>query len=501
MAQNIRRPAVAGQFYERDANGLRADIARCMAEAGRLAPLSADTIAGQGGQSVVQAVIVPHAGYVFSGAVAASAFMRLPSDARYDHIFLLGPSHHAYVDGASVNNAFTAYRTPLGDVPVDTALCDALIRSSSVFSCLPEAHNREHCLEVELPFLQTRLQDVPPIVPVIIGTERLSQLTEIADALRPYFNARNLFVISSDFSHYPSYADALVADGNMAEGLRSGSLRDFIAAQHKNGSLGLRNLSTSACGACAIDVLLLLAGDSAAAGQMAPGLRLRHVAYRNSGDSPYGGKDEVVGYHAFVLWRENSETGHEAEAAGRSASQDFVLTADDKRQLLNVVWNAISPANQQREVRPAKVFGVKCGVFVTLTRHGRLRGCIGHFGEDVTLGEITREMAKAAAYDDPRFPPLKADELPGLAVEVSVLTPLHRIHDISEFHYGRQGIYMRKGYRCGTFLPQVADEVNWTKEEFLGHCAQDKAGIGWDGWRTADLYTYEAIRFGEKYGE
>ena len=481
-SQVIRRPAVAGQFYEADVDDLKANLRHCFLEARQLAPIDHPAT-----DSVVQAVIVPHAGYVFSGSVAAAAFLRLPTDAHYDHIFLLGPSHHAYVDGASVNNAFAAYHTPLGDVPVDTALCSELIRRHAVFSYVPSAHDREHCLEVELPFLQTRLKEMAPIVPIIIGTETLPALKEIADALRPYFNAHNLFVISSDFCHYPAYADALTADGNMAEGMQSGRLSDFTAALRKNASLGIPHLVTSACGACGIEVLLLMAQDTAKEGNMARDLKLQHVAYRNSGDSPYGGKDEVVGYHSFVLWRQQETTPR------------FSLTDDDKRQLLNVAWNAISPGSQQREVRPTKVFDVKCGVFVTLTKHGRLRGCIGHFGEDIALGRITREMAHAAAFEDPRFLPLSADELPDLTLEISVLTPLHRIHDISEFHYGEQGIYMRKGYRSGTFLPQVADEVNWTKEEFLGHCAQDKAGIGWDGWRTADLYTYEAIRFEEPY--
>lgn len=104
-------------------------------------------------------------------------------------------------------------------------------------------------------------------------------------------------------------------------------------------------------------------------------------------------------------------------------------------------------------------------------------------------------MAKAAAFEDPRFPAVNITELPDIDIEISVLTPMKRIHSIDKFQLGKQGIYMRKGNRAGTFLPQVADEVSWTKEEFLGHCAQDKAGIGWEGWRTAELYTYEAIIF------
>lgn len=484
MAQNIRRPAVAGQFYERRTEDLQASIARCMAEARQLAPFTDADIPAD---SAVQAVIVPHAGYVFSGAVAASAFQRISPDAHYDHIFLLGPSHHVAIEGASVNNAFSAYHTPLGDVPVDTALCNDLVRQPS-FGYVAAAHDREHCIEVELPFLQTRLKNMPPIVPIIIGTEAMDTLKTIAEALRPYFNAHNLFVISSDFCHYPNYADALTVDGNMAEGLQSGQLADFVGALRKNYSLSVHRLATSACGTCAIAVLLLMAQDTTSvSGSMMPGLGMQHIAYRNSGDSPYGGKDEVVGYHSFVLWRK-------LESAPR-----FELSDEDKRQLLNVAWNAISPANRQREVKPTKIFNVKCGVFVTLTKGGRLRGCIGHFGEDVPLGAITKDMAHAAAYQDPRFMPLQSEELPDITLEISVLTPLHRIHNISEFHYGRQGIYMRKGYHSGTFLPQVADEVNWTKEEFLGHCAQDKAGLSWDGWRSAELYTYEAIRFEEPY--
>ena len=137
----------------------------------------------------------------------------------------------------------------------------------------------------------------------------------------------------------------------------------------------------------------------------------------------------------------------------------------------------------------------KCGAFVSLHKQGRLRGCIGHFGEDVPLHEIVAEMARAAAFEDPRFMPVTRDELDDIDIEISVLTPMRRIESLDEFQLHKHGIYIKKGYRSGTFLPQVADEVNWTKEEFVGHCAQDKAGIGWDGWKDAELYVYEAIVF------
>lgn len=138
---------------------------------------------------------------------------------------------------------------------------------------------------------------------------------------------------------------------------------------------------------------------------------------------------------------------------------------------------------------------MKCGAFVSLHKNGQLRGCIGHFGEDVPLHEIVAEMARAAAFEDPRFIPLRREELDEIDIEISVLTPMRRIQSLDEFQLHRHGIYIRKGYRSGTFLPQVADEVNWTKEEFVGHCSRDKAGLGWDGWRDAELYVYEAIVF------
>ena len=130
------------------------------------------------------------------------------------------------------------------------------------------------------------------------------------------------------------------------------------------------------------------------------------------------------------------------------------------------------------------------GVFVTLHLDGRLRGCIGRFVSDDSLCATIREMANSAAFSDPRFPSLSRNEASRVDIEVSVLSPLKKINSIEEFRLGRDGIYMMKGARHGTFLPQVAEETGWNTEEFLGHCARDKAGIGWNGWKDADLYTY-----------
>ena len=424
----------------------------------------------------VAAVIVPHAGYYFSGSVAASAYMSVPADQPYKRIFLLGPSHHEWLDGASVNTEADYYATPLGNVKVDRETARSISDADSVFSYQPKAHDREHCLEVQLPFLQRRLGDVPPIVPIIISTNDFNKLKRIAHVLKPYFTEENLFVISSDFSHYPSYEDACEVDALTGKAIETGSVEAFIAALEQNARSGKRNLATSACGELAIATLMLMMDGS---------YEVKHLMYQNSGDADNHDHSRVVGYHSFAIVRK-SDAG-------------FALSDDEKRLLKEIALTSIKDSLAGKEISHSSPLtthlSAKCGAFVSLHKHGRLRGCIGHFGEDIPLHEIVAEMARAAAFEDPRFMPVTADELADIDIEISVLTPMRRIESLDEFELHRHGIYIRKGYRSGTFLPQVADEVNWTKEEFVSHCAQDKAGIGWDGWKDAELYVYEAIVF------
>lgn len=428
----------------------------------------------------VAALIVPHAGYYFSGNVAASAYMTLDPKKSYKRIFLLGPSHHEWLNGASVNSKVDYYATPLGNVKVDRETAQQLIDTDSVFSYKAAAHAQEHCLEVQLPFLQRRLNEVPPIVPIIISTNDYSKLKRMAEMLRPYFTDDNLFIISSDFSHYPSYEDAYEVDTKTGKAIETGDVEQLIATIENNADSGKRNLATSACGEFPIITLMLMLNHN---------YEIKHLMYQNSGDIDNHDHSRVVGYHAFAFLRKQiSET-------------EFTLTDADKKQLKEIALQSIKDSlDSKPTARPTlhsqlSILNSKCGAFVSLHKYGRLRGCIGHFGEDYPLHEIVAEMARAAAFEDPRFTPVTREELDDIDIEISVLTPMRRIQSIDEFELHRHGIYIRKGFRSGTFLPQVADEVNWTKEEFIGHCSQDKAGLGWDGWRDAELYVYEAIVF------
>ena len=467
----VVRPATqANRFYTGDARELSEEVDSFLAQH-----------KGRTVYNNVAAVIVPHAGYYFSGNVAASAYMSIPTDKPFKRIFLLGPSHHEWLNGASVNTEADYYATPLGNVKVDRETAVDLTEKDSVFCYRRSAHDREHCLEVQLPFLQRRFKgDVPPIVPIIISTNDFSKLKKMAEVLKPYFTDENLFVISSDFSHYPSYEDACEVDARTGKAVESGDVEQFIAAIEANARLGKRNLVTSACGEFAIVTLMCMLDSS---------YEVKHLMYQNSGDIDNRDRSRVVGYHSFVILRGGQQR----------TTTDFTLSDEDKKMLKDIALQSIKdsldckPIATTSSLTPA--LKAKCGAFVSLHKHGQLRGCIGHFGEDVPLHEIVAEMARAAAFEDPRFSPVRREELNDIDIEISVLTPMRRIQTLEEFELHRHGIYIRKGYRSGTFLPQVADEVNWTKEEFVGHCSRDKAGLGWNGWKDAELYVYEAIVF------
>ena len=470
VVEPVIRPATqANRFYTGDAKELSEEVDSFLA-----------LHRGETVYNNVAALIVPHAGYYYSGNVAATAYMSMPKDKPYKRIFLLGPSHHEWLDGASVNTEADYYATPLGHVKVDHETALRLTDSDSVFSYQPKAHDREHCLEVQLPFLQRRFGEnvMPSIVPIIISTNDYQKLKRIANVLKPYFTEENLFVISSDFSHYPSYEDACEVDAKTGKAIETGNVEQFIAVLEENSRSGKRNLATSACGELAIVTLMLMMDRT---------YKVKHLLYQNSGDVDNQEHNRVVGYHAFAILR--------------GASQEFVLSDEEKKILKEIAFTSIKDSLAGKPVAQPilnaqyPVLNSKCGAFVSLHKQGRLRGCIGHFGEDVHLHEIVAEMARAAAFEDPRFMPVTMDELEDIDIEISVLTPMRRIQSLDEFELHRHGIYIRRGYRSGTFLPQVADEVNWTKEEFVSHCAQDKAGIGWDGWRDAELYVYEAIVF------
>jgi hypothetical protein len=385
--------------------------------------------------------------------------------------------------GASIYN-LGSYITPLGKVNVNIELANKLIKENPVFAFNPDADKNEHSLEVQVPFLQYWMKSEINLVPIVLGTQSVQSCKKIAEALKPWFNENNLFIISTDFSHYPKYQDAQSVDKATCDAVLSGSADKLLKILQDNENKNIPNLATSMCGWTSVITLLNMTGVN-------PDYQFVPIQYMNSGDSKYADKSQVVGYWSIAVVQKGTRS-------------EFSISAEDKKELLRIARVTIDKKIGENKIPEfitkgySKTMLTPCGAFVTLKKNGDLRGCIGRFTSEEPLYIVIREMAIASATQDTRFDPVTESEIPKLEIEISVLSPMKKINSPDEIIMGKHGIYIKKGWASGTFLPQVATETGWTKEEFLGHCARDKAGIGWDGWKDAEIYIYTAEVFSEK---
>ncbi len=276
--------AAAGRFYPSNPAVLFSQLEKLFSKA---APKT---------KGFVNALISPHAGYEFSGIVAASSFNQVDPSIEYQNIFIIGSSHYTFFEGASVCHQRN-YMTPLGKVTVNTDLASKLADENPVFCFNPEADRHEHCIEVQVPFLQYYLKKKISFFPVVLGTQSAAVCKSIAEGLKPYFNRNNLFVFSTDFSHYPSYEVAKRVDKKTCEAILSNSAETLLKVMEENAKSNIPDLDTSLCGWTSILTMLYLTSDI-------PEIRLTPVLYRNSGDSIYADKSRVVGYWSIVA--ENS---------------------------------------------------------------------------------------------------------------------------------------------------------------------------------------------------
>jgi hypothetical protein len=223
-------------------------------------------------------------------------------------------------------------------------------------------------------------------------------------------------------------------------------------------------------------------------------LEIKLIDYSNSGDSPNAGKDEVVGYNAIIMIDKNQN-----EVQAKGSENSFTFTEKEKKQLFEIAKNSIQSKlnNDNKFVIDEKSIPENLkkpfGAFVTLKIDGVLRGCIGRFISSEPLYKVVQESAISSAFEDPRFSPLTKNEYKNTNIEITVLGPLKKINNINEIVLGKHGIYIKKDNRAGTMLPQVATENGWTVEEFLGFTSRDKAGLGWDGWKDAEIFIYEGV--------
>ena len=483
---DIRPPAVAGQFYPGEKAGLEAALAKAFAAAPKkVFP------------KPVRAIIVPHAGYAFSAACAATAFKQLEGLGA-DRVVLIGCPHRVAVRGGAVW-ARGAWETPLGRVLIDEAGARAMIAAGGgQIREGRDPHGPDHCLEVEVPFLQKVLTPGFRLVPILFHATGEADFEALEAALKAVCDAKTVVVVSTDLSHFPGRQDAEAVDERTLESWTT--LDNAAIAQVSREQMGKGTASLD-CTMCGQDAVLGLI-------RAAKGLGLAGLAITGSANSAAVNGDEarVVGYGAAVLYGDAPATALARETPPAPAAGPGAIPDEAGRRLIAIARKTIEaaaagkPPPEPKEDDPA--LQVKRGCFVTLHKGGELRGCIGCFGSEDPLPATVRRMAVASSQEDPRFPPVTPAEVPQLDIEISILSEIAPCPDWKSIVLGTHGVIVRKGGRSGVFLPQVATETGWTLEEFLGHLARDKAGIGAEGWKDPEtkLFTFTVQIVHEKRG-
>jgi AmmeMemoRadiSam system protein B/AmmeMemoRadiSam system protein A len=428
-------------------------------------------------QGNILVLISPHAGYGYSGQTAAYGY-KLIRGKPYKTVVVLGTSHHRPFSGAAIMPE-GSFQTILGRVDVDEEFAAKLIdRSSSIFPD-DSAFVGEHSLEVQIPFLQEVLSGFK-IVPLVVGDCSLPNCENIASILQEAIGTRKdvLLVVSSDLYHGYSIKDAQEADS-----LTLGLIKDM---DYQGLYYAMRESRAQACGGfgavIALDAAKKLGYDKAAV-----------LARTNSAQATGETLDGrwTVGYASVVVY--NPQGGE-------------MLNIKQRKKLLEIARASIDTfLRSGKKIELSEddpLLKQEMGAFVTLNERGQLRGCIGNLSATQPLYLTIRDMAVEAAVDDPRFPALTLPELKETQIEISVLSPLKRVDSADKIELGKHGVLVRRGYHSGVFLPQVADETGWGKEEFLDNLCAHKAGLPADAWKNKDteLYIFEAEVFSEGEG-
>ena len=410
-------------------------------------------------------LVSPHAGYIYSGPVAAFAYKQIEG-MRFDDVIIIGPSHRHGFYGASVD-MMAGRKTPLGSIDFDLELANRIAGQDKSIGYEPAAHAAEHSVEIQMPFLQAVLEDFKA-VEIVMGTQDYKTCEMLSQAITSAAKGKKILVIaSSDLSHYHSHEEAKVLDNLIVEAV----------AQYDPELLynRLRTDSCEACGAGPIITAMLVAQNLGAT-------KSKPLYYATSGDIT-GDHSQVVGYMAAAFYKVEDVT----------IGIDLGFKAKEKEKLKEIALTSIESAVQGK--KPTEPTGITSklkepfGVFVTINKHGNLRGCIGRIIGDQPLYLSCQQMARAAALEDPRFPPVTPGELKDLDIEISVLTPLQKIEEKEDIVIGRDGLLIRKGMYSGLLLPQVAAEYGWDVDEFLAQTCM-KAGLPVDSLKSKDTEIY-----------
>ncbi len=473
--KKVRPAAVAGSFYPADPKVLSAMIDDLLAHVSE-PPIS----------NPILAAVSPHAGYPYSGPVAAYTYAALKGR-KFARVVVIAPSHYDAFDYSSVYDG-DAYATPLGIVPVDKAFAQKLVKMSATMRLSSRGHDpspegAEHALEVQLPWLQ-RVLGKFEVVPIIMGDQSYESSRALGVALAKLAKSDagggdTLVLASSDLSHFHAYEEAVRMDHKMLQALQAW---DYFSM-----SRNFRPRIWEACGGAPIVATMIYAERMGA-------LQAQVLKYANSGDIT-GDHSRVVGYSAEVF----------VKASGKKAVETpFSLSEQEKSELLALARKSVEHAVLKKEAyeppaSASEALNQERGAFVTLHENGMLRGCIGYTSAVKPLYITVRDTATLAALRDPRFKPVSAEELPLLDYEISVLSPLRRVLDVEQIRIGEHGLLMKNGAREGLLLPQVPVEEKWDRQTFLEQTCV-KAGMGSDCWKDedTDIFSFTAVVFNDQ---
>jgi len=479
---DVRKPAVAGQFYPSEAGKLAKMIATLFSKV-KKASLSGRPLA----------LIAPHAGYPYSGKVAAAAYKLLEGEA-YDAVVIVSPSHTVFFRGSSVYVG-DGYETPLGLVETDRELAQQIASIHPLVYASAQGHatgstRGEHALEVHLPFMQVALGKFT-MVGIVMGDQEDESVRALGEVLATALKGRNvLMVASTDLSHFHEQKEANRLDGAVRQAMEAydpSKLMDVLSCG-----------DGEACGGGPVAAVMTAA-------RRLGSREIKMLDYATSGDAT-ADFSEVVGYLAAVLvMGEKAEDAiadkqRVASVMGAMAAKrlDALLTDETKKKLHRIAREAIASQLDGREylMEPDTELDYKRGAFVTLKIDGELRGCIGQVRARDPLHKVIADMAVSAAFEDPRFPTLTKEEYSRLEYEISVLTPLERVKDFGEIKVGRDGLMIRLDMHSGLLLPQVATEYGWTTKEFLEQTCL-KAGLPKESYKDkyAEIYRFGAEVF------
>ena len=466
-AGDIRKPVYAGSFYP----GTRSELTTFIEE---LTDRAKQTNVQNLPHTSIKALIMPHAGYIYSGLTAAHISLVLKEN-QFNRVIVLAPDHRVGFKGGAISDV-TAYETPLGLIPLNE---DAvrLRRNKYLFQTIPASDRLEHSVEVVLPFLQYYLKKFE-LIPIVIGPGNIDSYSA---ALDPLLDKKTLLVASSDLSHYLPYSEAVDRDRKtiqMILNLNAGKLL---------------KQDNAACGKTPILVLIKLARRH--------GWQPIFLHYSNSGDTA-GDRSRVVGYAAIAFYGGSSMQKNNNTTRHLSKHQGQALGRLARKAIMEKL--GLKSAKTESDPMTDNCFQEHRGTFVTLTINKQLRGCIGNLESTESIMAGIKRNAVNAAFHDPRFAPLKADELDQVGIEISILTepqPLEYRGSkdlLTKLRPHVDGVILRKGTASATFLPQVWEQLP-EPEHFLSHLCR-KAGLSADTWEKTQLEisTYQVQYFEEE---